>query len=80
MTTLTLSEERINSQMSESPTGDLEIAIVKLLLDIGFQHKRIAALFDCNQGRIAEIATGKKGTGVGYEFRILEDCGNGRTS
>lgn len=80
VTGMTLSEERIDSQRSEAPAGDLEIAVVKLLVDIGFQHKRVAALFDCNQGRIAEIATGQKGADVGYEFRILEGHGNGRTS
>ena len=71
MTTLTLSEERIESQKSDAPTGALEIAIVKLLVDVGFQHKRVAALFDCNQGRIAEIATGQKGSVFSYEFRVL---------
>lgn len=71
MTALTLPEERIESQKSDAPTGALEIAIVKLLVDVGFQHKRIAALFDCNQGRIAEIATGQKGSEFSYEFRAL---------
>lgn len=80
MASATLSQERMESQKSDAPNGDLEIAIVKHLVDVGFQHKRIAALFDCNQGRIAEIATGQKGAGVGYEFRILEGRGDGRTS
>lgn len=35
-------------------------ATIKLLLALGHQHKRIAALFDCNQGRISEIATGRR--------------------
>lgn len=37
-----------------------DVAIVKLLLLQGFQHKRIASLFDVNQGRISEINSGKK--------------------
>lgn len=38
-----------------------DAAIIKLLSeDLGFQHKRIAALFDVNQGRISEIVSGKK--------------------
>lgn len=76
MPELMLDPARIKSQRSDAPNGDLEIAIVKHLVDVGFQHKRIAALFDCNQGRIAEIATGQKGAGVGYEFRILEGRGD----
>lgn len=48
MTALELTKERIASQKSDAPGDDLEIAIVKLLVDVGFQHKRIAALFDCN--------------------------------
>lgn len=37
-----------------------DIAIVKLLLTQGFHQKRIASLFDVNQGRIAEINSGRK--------------------
>lgn len=72
---MTLAQERLASQKSEAPGDDPEIALVKLLVDVGFQHKRIAALFDCNQGRIAEIATGKKGRGIGYQFSV--DAGDG---
>ena len=34
--------------------------VIKALLKLGFHDKRIAALFDCNQGRVSEIKTGKK--------------------
>lgn len=68
MASATLSHDRIESQKSDAPSGALGIAIVKLLVDVGFQHKRIAALFDCNQGRIAEIATGQKGGDVAFHF------------
>lgn len=68
----TLDPSRIESQKSETPSGILEVAIVRLLIDVGFQHKRIAALFDCNQGRIAEIATGARGPGISYHFRPLK--------
>lgn len=63
-----LSSHRVKSQRSENPSGELEIAIVKLLIAVGFQHKRIAALFDCNQGRIAEISKGHKGAEVSCVF------------
>lgn len=69
---MTLTQEQLESQKSEAPGSDLEVAIVKLLIHVGFQHKRIAALFDCNQGRIAEIATKKKAPGVGFRFRVVD--------
>lgn len=34
--------------------------IIRYLLGKGFQTKRIAALFDVNQGRISEINSGQK--------------------
>jgi predicted XRE-type DNA-binding protein len=37
-----------------------DAAIIRVLLSNGFQTKRIAALFDVNQGRISEINSGKK--------------------
>ena len=37
-----------------------DVAVIKSLLIEGYQHKRIAALMDCNQGRISEINTGSK--------------------
>ena len=37
-----------------------DVSVIKLLLHLGFQHKRIAALFDVNQGRISEINSGAK--------------------
>ena len=40
------------------PMGESDKAIAILLVSLGFQHKRIAALFDVNQGRIAEIVRG----------------------
>ena len=43
-------------QASETLNDRDEIVVMGLLL-MGFQQKRIAALFDCNQGRIAEIST-----------------------
>lgn len=66
-----LPKSRLNSQKSEAPTDAAEIAIVKMLSDAGFQHKRIAALFDCNQGRIAEIVNGHKGASVSYQFQVM---------
>ncbi len=66
-----LPQHRIHSQRSEAPTAPLEVAITKLLLDVGFTQKRIAALFDCNQGRIAEISRGKIGAGVSYKFQQI---------
>ncbi|MCH4543159.1 hypothetical protein [Ochrobactrum sp. A-1] len=66
-----LPQYRIRSQHSEAPTAALEVAITKLLLDIGFTQKRIAALFDCNQGRIAEISRGKVGAGISYKFETI---------
>ena len=70
MSDLKLPLERIKSQRSDAIDHDIEIAITRLLLDVGFHHKRIAALFDCNQGRIAEIATGQNRPGVSYSFNI----------
>lgn len=58
-----LPQHRMRSQRSEAPTAPVEVAITKLLLDVGFTQKRIAALFDCNQGRIAEISRGKNRRG-----------------
>lgn len=37
-----------------------DASVIKLLLRLGFMQKRIAALFDCNQGRIAEISRGQR--------------------
>lgn len=36
-----------------------DAALIKLLLQLGHAQKRIAALFDCNQGRISEINRGQ---------------------
>ena len=68
---LKLPEERIESQKSDGFNHAIEIALVKLLLRAGFQHKRIASLFDCNQGRIAEVATGANGPDVSFEFNVI---------
>lgn len=54
-----LPEERKTSQSSRA-LDSTDAAVVKLLMELGFQHKRIAALFDVNQGRIAEIGTGQR--------------------
>lgn len=51
-----MSDER---QASEKLTT-VDAATIKLLLGLGHQQKRIAALFDVNQGRISEIASGRK--------------------
>ncbi len=46
--------ERHTSQDSLNMTvGDC--AVLVSLVDAGFQHKRIASLFDINQGRVSEI-------------------------
>lgn len=37
-----------------------DAAMIKALLALEFQQRRIAALFDVNQGRISEIATGAR--------------------
>lgn len=71
--TYTLSSDRTLSQNSSAPNDDLEIALVRLLIRVGFQHKRIAALFDCNQGRIAEISTGEKRPEIDAEFSIVKN-------
>lgn len=66
-----LPEERIESMKSDAIDHDIEIAITKLLIDVGFHQKRIASLFDCSQGRVAEISIGKNGARIGYEFAIV---------
>ena len=43
------------NQKSDTPLF-LEKCVTKLLLALGYHHKRIAALHDWNQGRVAEIA------------------------
>ena len=39
---------------------ETDASVIRMLCELGFQQKRIAALYDVNQGRIAEIATGQK--------------------
>lgn len=51
------------SQKSDTLSAE-DVAVVKTLLYMGFQQKRIAALFDVNQGRIAEINNGRVHVGV----------------
>ena len=52
----------------DRPTGDVEIAVCRMLVKIGFSQHRIAALFGCNQGRINET---HKGTDpVEWCFRV----------
>jgi len=46
------------SQKSDSLTA-FDASVIKALLILGLQQKRIAALFDVNQGRISEINRGK---------------------
>lgn len=48
---------------SKTLTDD-EIAIAKLLISRGIHHQDIAALLQCNSGRIAEINTGSRGKSV----------------
>lgn len=55
---------RSNSQKSDAQLTAYDAAIIRFLIDHGFQHKRIAALYDINQGRIAEINTGEKFAGA----------------
>lgn len=50
-------EERGRSNGSP-PTGEVEIALCRLLDMAGFNQQRIAALFGCNQGRINECVKG----------------------
>jgi hypothetical protein len=49
-----LSDERMAQQKSIAPRDELEVALIELLAGLGFHNKRIAALFDCNQGRISD--------------------------
>lgn len=58
---IALNVERQDSQKSHNPEGIVEISIIRMLIRVGFHHKRIAALFDCNQGRISEVAKGSYG-------------------
>jgi DNA-directed RNA polymerase specialized sigma24 family protein len=44
---------RWESQASSALTTD-DKQVIRMLADRGFQHKRIAALFDVNQGRIVD--------------------------
>ena len=46
-------------QNSDTLTKD-DAKVIQYLLKRGFQTKRIAALFDVNQGRISEINSGAK--------------------
>lgn len=49
-------------QESVTLTRGDKVLIFTLVTQYKFQHKRVAALFDCNQGRIAEaIAEIEKG-------------------
>lgn len=76
MTELKLPQERIESQRSDAATDPVEVAIIKLLVDVGFHHKRIAALFDMNQGRISEVANGQVRPDVGYAFEVIGGADN----
>ncbi len=49
--------------MSKSLTETV-VSIVKLALKKGYMQHDIAAYFGINQGRISEINTGKRGTGI----------------
>ena len=52
-------DTRRKAQKSDTITeGDA--LVVKMLLPMGFHHKRIAALFDWNIGRVSEISSGKR--------------------
>lgn len=42
------------------PIEAKDAALVKTLLAVGLPQHRLAALFCCNPGRIADIASGKK--------------------
>lgn len=55
--------EREHAQKSVE-LDEQDAAVIKLLLAEGFAQKRIAALFDVNQGRISEINSGNKFTHV----------------
>lgn len=54
-----------------------EIAIVKGMLARGDKNQDIAAYFGVNQGRIAEINTGKKGADVDAQHENLPPPGPG---
>lgn len=58
--TKTAAERHVEQKSDKLSPSDA--AIVVLLASMGFQHKRIAALFDVNQGRIAEIVRGVSNT------------------
>lgn len=46
--------------MRVSELTELDVARIKGLLVKGIHQHRIAAMYDLNQGRISEIATGKR--------------------
>jgi hypothetical protein len=68
--TITISDERDRSQRSVAPRDDIELALIDMLAMMGWQHKRIAALFDCNMGRIAQALAGEYGPVPEWELRI----------
>lgn len=49
-----------NKRHMSSDVQTNDVPVVKALLQLGFPHRRIAALLDVNQGRISEINTGKR--------------------
>ena len=59
-----------------APTGKTEIAVVRMLRNIGFNEQRVAALFGCNQGRISECFKGTaayEGVKVPWVFATMDD-------
>lgn len=50
-----------------------DVAAIKARLSRGEYQHRIAADYDLNQGRISEIATGKRFPGTGSEMGLTFD-------
>ena len=55
--------------------SDEQALVIKLLIGNGHKEHRIAALFDCNQGRISEVRTGARNANVPWPTLHVGDTG-----
>ena len=58
--------------MTTSVTSEM-IAVIKRAREMGYFNHIIAAYYRINQGRIAEINTGKRGVGIAPAPRLPDD-------
>lgn len=58
--------------MTPSLTSEM-IAVIKRAREMGYFNHIIAAYYRINQGRIAEVNTGKRGAGVQPATRLPDD-------